>query len=634
MSPRLIIEQLARTKTDGSIEKLEFVEGVNAIVGPQNTGKSTWLRMLDFLMGDDGSPIAKFDEVLVTKYRAISALMRLGDTVVELERTWSEDGSRSQICLNGDRIKVDEIQNLFLNRLQIPPVRYPQGNIYVSDRTWPTLGWRSLLRHIYRRQDNWSELVHQQPESEQHACLLQFLGLAEHLFSPELSTLNDKRKRLASLETRRQHFTELLQKLVPDLMDDEELTKEVSPETIASAAGRIDDEITQLVAERETIVARVRDQSQPSSGRLNMMLEERAAALNARDTLRQQQSGILGRLNELHQYKTGLTRELDRLERTDAAAHILEDLKVTHCPACDQSVETRPRHSDSCFLCGQLTLDKESNGDAAARRLKFERDQIGAELTEAGELIAAAQQEQRQRTASISENERRLREVEQALRPFQASASAVIPEDLALLDQRIGTLHERRQTVEALRGPLEENTALNEEIAGLQEAIKDLEAMISQREAKVDFEKASDRIAEGFNTYLDAIRQNDPNTWTKTGSISAAVDERRTQLSISGRSARSQLGGTLTIYFLFAYHYTMLNLTRYEDCHYPGLAILDFYPDIAKESALGDRLYLVLAPFIGLSQDKEIEPVQVICTSRALPEKEHIHFIHLSETWR
>jgi ABC-type enterochelin transport system ATPase subunit len=89
MSPRLIIEQLARTKSDGEIEKLEFTEGVNAIVGPQNTGKSTWLRMLDFLMADDGSPNMKFDQALVLKYRAVSALMRLSDTTVELERTWS-----------------------------------------------------------------------------------------------------------------------------------------------------------------------------------------------------------------------------------------------------------------------------------------------------------------------------------------------------------------------------------------------------------------------------------------------------------------------------------------------------------------------------------------------------------------
>jgi hypothetical protein len=116
--------------------------------------------------------------------------------------------------------------------------------------------------------------------------------------------------------------------------------------------------------------------------------------------------------------------------------------------------------------------------------------------------------------------------------------------------------------------------------------------------------------------------------------VSVSISERRTQLSIGGRPAKPQLGGTLMIYFLFAYHYALLNLTQHDDCHYPGLTILDFYPDIARENALGDRLHLVLGPFVQLSRDKRIEPIQVIATSRGLPKRPHIHYIHLTEPWR
>jgi hypothetical protein len=115
---------------------------------------------------------------------------------------------------------------------------------------------------------------------------------------------------------------------------------------------------------------------------------------------------------------------------------------------------------------------------------------------------------------------------------------------------------------------------------------------------------------------------------------SVSIRKRTPHTTIGGRPAKPQLGGTLTIYFLFAYHYALLSLTRYQDCHYPGLAILDFYPDIARESALGDRLHLVLSPFVQLSQDGTIEPIQVIATSRALPERPHINYIYLTETWR
>lgn len=636
MSKRLIIEQVARTKADGNIEKLEFTDGVNAIVGPQNTGKSTWLRMLDFLMGDDGTPRGNFDEVLVKKYQAISSRMRFGDSLVELERTWNEDGTRSQVFLNGDRIRTEDVQAVFLEALNIPALRYPQGNIYASDRTWPTLGWRSLLRHIYRRQDFWSELVPRQPESEQHACTLQFLGLAEHLFSSDLSVLTDKKKKLAQLEMRREHFKELLRKFVPELMDevDADLTKDVTPQSISEASARIGLEIKNLISERTDLVMRVRQQSQPPASRLDAILDERAAIQASRDVLRKELASTSGRLAELEDYKSGLEREVVRLDRTDAAASILEDLKVTHCPACDQSVEGRPRTSHNCFLCGQSTAEKEPNADAATRRLKFERDQIKAELGEAEELLAVARQEVRQKTSAVTEHERRLRELEQALLPFQASASGVVPEELALIDQRIGQLNARRQTIEAFRSPLEVGDKLGVEIDQLRSEVKDLESRVARNENKVDFDVAGDRLGEGFNTYLDTIRMRDPSTWTATGEVSVSVSERRTQLSIGGRPAKSKLGGTLTIYFLFAYHYALLNLSRYPDCHYPGVAILDFYPDIAKESALGARLHLVLSPFVELSQDKTIQPIQVITTSRALPRKPHINYIPLTETWR
>ena len=238
------------------------------------------------------------------------------------------------------------------------------------------------------------------------------------------------------------------------------------------------------------------------------------------------------------------------------------------------------------------------------------------------------------RQRAVGEADRRVRDLDLLLKPFQAAASGIMPEEIALLDQRIGTLKARRETVEALRGPLEESANLSTEIAELHANILKLEASISKREQVVDFEKAGERLSEGFNTYLDTIRKQDDTSWTKTGQVTASVSERRTQLQIGGRPAKRQLGGTLTIYFLFAYHYALLNLSRYSDCHYPGLAILDFYPDIARETALADRLNLVLDPFVQLSLEKRIVPIQVIATSRALPDRPNINFIRLTEVWR
>ena len=138
MTHRLIIDQIFRTLSSGGTETLDFKPGVNVIVGPANSGKTTWLRMLDFLMGDSDSAATLFDDGIVRKYRSVGARLRVGQRTIEVERRWIADGSRSQMLLDGARFNVGDFQQLLLDELQIPILQYPQGNEY-ADRTWSTL---------------------------------------------------------------------------------------------------------------------------------------------------------------------------------------------------------------------------------------------------------------------------------------------------------------------------------------------------------------------------------------------------------------------------------------------------------------------------------------------------------------
>jgi chromosome segregation ATPase len=477
---RLLVREIGRTTAEGERESLTFEPGVNVIVGPQNTGKSTWLRMLDYLMGETESPAERFDEVLVSKYRSISATLLLGDETAVLERSWTEGGRRSQMTLNGERFSVAETQSFFLQRLGIPVLRYPQGNVHASERTWPSLGWRSLLRHIYRRQEFWGELVPQQPESEQHASLLQFLALAEHLFPAELATLVDTQKQIARLQNRKDYFVEVMQQIAPDLVGDQNVSVGITPQSIDAAMTSVRHEIDQLVETRSALLASVRDRTAPPDGALGRLLEARVTTLRRRDELKERLGEIEGRARELVRYRSNLAQELDRLGRADAAAAVFEDIKVTHCPACDQSVQDRARTHDRCFLCGQATPD--ASEDAAGRRLQFERNQITAELAEADELVQAAQAEADQTAAAFDAADREVRELEATLRPFQASASGIVPEEIALTDQKIGALNARLQALQRLYGPLEIRDKLSAQIEALQVEQRRLEATVSQKD--------------------------------------------------------------------------------------------------------------------------------------------------------
>lgn len=628
---RLIIREIGRITAEGERESLTFEPGVNVIVGPQNAGKSTWLRMLDYLMGETESPVERFDELLVRKYRSISATLFLGEETVVLERSWTEGGRRSQMTLNGEWFSIGETQSFILQRLGIPALRYPQGNVHASERTWPSLSWRSLLRHIYRRQEFWGDLVPQQFESEQHACLLQFLGLAEHLFPAELATLVDTQKQIVRLQNRKDYFVEAMQQIAPELVGEPEVSVGITPQSIDAAMAGVRHEIDQLIEARSTLLAGVRDRITPPDGALLRLLDARVTTLRRCDELKERLGEIEGRARELVRYRSNLAQELDRLGRADAAASVFEDIKVTHCPACDQSVQGRTRTHDHCFLCGQVT--PEGDEATAAHRLEFERGQIAAELAEADELVQATQAEADRTSTEYHAAEGEARELEATLRPFQASASGMVPEEIALTDQKIGALNARLEALQRLHGPLEIRDRLTAQIEALQTAQKRLEAAVASKEENVELETASDRLANGLTDYLNQIRAIDQSSWTAGGAISVRITERSTRYLRDGRPALPQLGGTLRIYFLFAYHYALLNLCRFPDCHFPGLAILDLFPDIAKGAAMRDRVALVLKPFATLASDPKVAPIQVIATSRDFAEEPNMHLIHLRHTW-
>ena len=98
------IEQLERVTAEGKTERLPFAPGLNTLVGRPNTGKTVWLTMLDYVLGDR-SPIehALFAD-LANKYSIIRAVLRLeGGVETVIERRWKEPGSNIRCMLTTAR---------------------------------------------------------------------------------------------------------------------------------------------------------------------------------------------------------------------------------------------------------------------------------------------------------------------------------------------------------------------------------------------------------------------------------------------------------------------------------------------------------------------------------------------------
>lgn len=184
MTKTLIIRQLSRFPKQGRSDQLDFQDGVNVIVGRPNAGKTQWLKMQDYLMGDDDTVESAFAASLVKKYDSIHAVFEVEGEELHVERRWKEPGTKTKIFVNDEAIPATEFSSYLMSKLDMPQLKYRSG-----ERGWVALSWRMLLRHIYRRDTSWSEIASKQPESEQLACLLHFTGLGDFLFRLNVNSL-------------------------------------------------------------------------------------------------------------------------------------------------------------------------------------------------------------------------------------------------------------------------------------------------------------------------------------------------------------------------------------------------------------------------------------------------------------
>ncbi|KQO76095.1 hypothetical protein [Rhizobium sp. Leaf262] len=317
-------------------------------------------RALDYLLGDPGADPFEGDEdgSLAIKYDAASAQMRIGDETFWISRRWREPGGKGKIYVDQEPMLAREFQHWLLGKLGIPLLNFPKGNP-MSGQTWPELSFRMLLRHIYRRQGFWTDLADRQPEGEQLACVLQFLGLAEHVFSPDYGKLVEHELKVEKLTAQRENYATTLNQLSRELLSESDIKLDVSVVTIAAAKERLETRRQQLLKERDELLSNTADVVVPTGerGRVAELGVLRATAAVKIEEISRRQIGAKERLDEIKRYRADLAEEIERMDRAADAGVILADLRITHCPACDQTVGAMARHSHDCFLCHQHLPD-------------------------------------------------------------------------------------------------------------------------------------------------------------------------------------------------------------------------------------------------------------------------------------
>lgn len=623
--PFLSIGKLQRRLSSGNIEELDFEPGVNVLVGPPNAGKTKWLQTLDFLLGDTGdNPFEGAEETgLSEKYDAARVELAIGAETFRIERRWREPGAKTKVFVDDDSMPVREFQQWLLEQLGIPRLNFPKGNP-MSGQTWPELSFRMLLRHIYRQQRFWSDLADKQPEGEQHACLMQFLGLAEKVFTEEYGELVSLKLLAERLKASYDTYGTALEALAHDVLSEPDLSVGVSAATVRAAGARIAEEIESLRNQRAGLIASARDQALAPEhrGRASELGEVRAASLVALEEHRLRLDDASERLVDLKRYRAELNTEFERLDRAEEAGRLLADLRITHCPACDQTVRQVSIHEHECFLCHQNLPDEPAIEQLGAVRIKFEQDRLVGEIKEADNLIAAVNAELKRLRGEITSLEERLRLLENELAPSRLAVSALVQEDVSAVDVALGEASERQRHIARLSSAVAAGSEIMERVREIEKKIVPLQARVDETARSTDFESAASELEEGINEYLTAIEKLKPGAW-RHNAVRIDISRSGFSIKVGARRWSAVLGGTDTLYFLMAYHYGLLTLSGKDGRHYPGILIIDVPGEFSGE-AIEDKENFIVQPFIDLLSRDEFAGCQLIITGASFTGLEKV----------
>lgn len=628
------IRSVSRLGTDDVEDTLRFDSGVNVIVGQPNTGKSRWLETIDLLMGDDEKVEDKLSERVAENYSRAWLILDIGGEEITVERRWMEAGVKTKVFVNDQAMSITGYRQFLLDRIGIPSLHYPSGDPY-SPRKWPELGWRSLFRHMYRRQEFWSAIADKQFPPEQHACILQFAGVAENLFTREYGELVTKEKRIRDLQAQQENFLRTLHEVSRDILTGEDLGIEITSESVNAAIEQLDDQVAELHKKRDEVIQKLMaNLSGPladAPDSVSRLSKEFAELKESERKHVEELERVDSRLVELEVLQQRVAAETGRLERAQKAGDVLAGLKVTHCPVCDQSVKKPAEKTQDCFLCHQPYPTALSIGEPL-QRLEFELEQLRGEQTEVEELKASLTKRRSLHSSAIRNLRARGSQIKDLLTPSRLATMALMPPQVSELDMEIGRFVERVDQLRRIGNSLALRARITDMIRPIEKEVEELQEQVSLQTARLDFTTSSDALSAGMNEYVSQLVSDGKEMWTQ-GRIEVTLNKDSFRLRVNRHKWESQLGGTMRIYFLLAYHYSLLKLSSEEGSRVPGFLLLDFPATIEGEQVAGHENFAI-EPFITLCKKDEYSHVQVIAAGSAFDGLTGTKRMRLEHVWR
>lgn len=446
--------------------------------------------------------------------------------------------------------------------------------------------------------------------------------------------LIEKRKELIRLQAQKDQFQDVLDQITKRLLPvGEKSITFITADSLKERINELREQSKVLLAQRQGVIANgvkvALEDVKPDITLEIKLTESRAQLIQELESLAETRKKEADKLNRFNSLLKAIDSEYGKLNRAKSAGTLIADIKITHCPACDQEIIQKPVDEQTCFLCHQHTDNAENE-----QRVEFELHQLDSERKELRELIERIHREQTGSNHKYALLYDSLISIDQQLAPLKQKLSGLVQEQISNYDLRRGKLEEQIQNYNRVLQTLNYKDELSKKIDDLNKIIQKQISELPVNSESIEYEQVTDDLTDGMMEYINKIAAYKPERWgfsEGNSRIRMYLNEKRFNFRV-GRTNWSSIGAKPKTYFLLAYYYGLLKLCSQNIYNYPGLIIIDFPPVLADGDVKSSENYLI-KPFIELCESLN-NSIQVIIAGEAFDDLENVHTITLDGAYK
>ncbi len=563
-----------------------FRQGVNLLVGPVGTGKTSLLEVLKWCLG--GAAI--LSQAVQDGVNEASVTIRTGETAWTFSRSLRSQPNRISVFPNenpGDVERLvaadsgpDSAGQRLMQLLGIPETRIPRSRARPGADTTPITFWDVYeFMYVAQRHIDAAVLHSNEPyrEPKRKATFELLYGIATEEMRELQRRLGELNDGMANARSEIAHVGSFLERSsFPD-----QHSLRVREQEMLAQLQIADGALSQLKAG-------VRAQTPQAQAMRGELAQWRHTALHTEEQLNQR----IGETRRRASVKSQLYLDLERLERTTAADLALHGLEFRICPRCWQVVEPHRYGDGRCYLCSQ----QEPEHVAPAASLERERRRLEAQIAETDQLISQDERSIDELTNTLASAEAEIARLTAAIDEQTAQFVSPLFGQISDSSARVAKLREQVGVVQRGLRTWDRFRELESELGRLETEARSTRARLEEAQAAT--REGRSRFTDLSEMFVDTLRQLAPPHFDPA-TDPAHLDQRSYLPIVGGRTFYEELSSGIRTVINDAYH---LGALRYAAgggwTLLPTFLILDSprknFGSLPEDRALSERLYRLL----------------------------------------